>query len=74
MIIFFYSETCFSEGALQHLHDFDNKMDLAHMWNVLCCICIGGLISAGACCLVGGPVSERSRESRLIETAGPPTG
>jgi hypothetical protein len=35
---------------------------------------IGGLISDGVCCLVGVPVSERSRESRLIENAGPPTG
>jgi hypothetical protein len=30
-------------------------------------------MSAGMCCLVGGPVSERSRGSRIIETAGPPT-
>jgi hypothetical protein len=43
-------------------------------WRVLCCICIRGLISAGVYCLVGGPVSERPLESRLIETAGPPTG
>ena len=41
---------------------------------VLCCICVGSLISAGICCLVGGPVSERSRGYRLIETAGLPTG
>jgi hypothetical protein len=41
---------------------------------VLCCICSGGLLSAGVCCLVGGPVSERSWGSRIIETAGPPTG
>jgi hypothetical protein len=33
-----------------------------------------GLISAGVCYLVGGPVSERSGGSRLIDTAGPPTG
>jgi hypothetical protein len=35
-----------------------------------------GFISAGVCCLVGGPVYERSYGggSRLIETAGPPTG
>ena len=26
------------------------------------------------CCLVGGPVLERSQGSRLIETTGPPTG
>jgi hypothetical protein len=26
------------------------------------------------CCLFGGPVFERSKGSRLIETAGPPTG
>ena len=28
-----------------------------------------GLISASICCLVGGSVSERSRGSRLFETA-----
>jgi hypothetical protein len=39
---------------------------------VLYCMCVGGLISAGVCCLVGGPVFERSLGSRLIETAGPP--
>ena len=36
-------------------------------------MCVGGLISAGVYCLVGGPVFERSQESRLIENAGPPT-
>jgi hypothetical protein len=41
---------------------------------VLHCMYVGGLISAGVCCLVGGPVFERSQGSRLIETAGPPTG
>jgi hypothetical protein len=41
---------------------------------VLYCMCVGGLISAGVCCLFGGPVFERSRGSRLIETAGPPAG
>jgi hypothetical protein len=41
---------------------------------VLWYICVGGLISPGVCCLVGGPVFERSLGSRLIETAGPPTG
>jgi hypothetical protein len=41
---------------------------------VLCCICIDVLISAGVCCLVGGPVFERFQGSRLIETAGSPTG
>jgi hypothetical protein len=34
----------------------------------------GGLISAGICCLFGGPVFERSQGFLLIETAGPPTG
>jgi hypothetical protein len=38
------------------------------------CICVGGLISAGVCCLVGGPVFERSQAFGLIETVGPPTG
>ena len=41
---------------------------------VLCCICVGGLISASICCLVGSPVFERSQGFRLIETADPPTG
>ena len=41
---------------------------------VLCCVRVGGLISAGICCLVGCPVSERYQGSRLIETAGPPKG
>ena len=36
-------------------------------------VCVGGFISAGVCCLVGGPVFGRSWGSRLIETAGPPT-
>ena len=38
------------------------------------CMCVGGLISAGVCCLFGGPVFESYRGSRLIETAGSPTG
>jgi len=41
---------------------------------VLCGVCVGGLISAAACCLVSDPVSERSQGSRIIETAGPPSG
>jgi hypothetical protein len=40
---------------------------------VLYCMCVGGLISAGVCCLFGGPVFERSRGSRLIKTVGPLT-
>jgi hypothetical protein len=37
-------------------------------------VCVlGGLISAGVCCLFGGPVFERSLGSRLIETAVPLT-
>ena len=36
-------------------------------------MCIEGLISADACSLVGGPVFERSQESRLVETVSPPT-
>jgi hypothetical protein len=40
---------------------------------VLYCMCVGGLISAGICCLVGGLVSERSQGFRLVETAGLPT-
>jgi hypothetical protein len=35
-------------------------------------MCVGGLISAGLCCLFGGPIFERSQGSRLIETAGLP--
>jgi hypothetical protein len=38
---------------------------------VLYCMCVGGLLSAGVCCLFGGPVFERSQGSGLIETAGP---
>ena len=37
-------------------------------------VCVFGegcLISAGICCLFGGPVFERSQEFRLINTAGP---
>jgi hypothetical protein len=41
---------------------------------VLYYICVGGLISSGVCCPFGSTVFERSWESRLIETAGPPTG
>ena len=41
---------------------------------VLCYVCVGGLISAGICSLFGGPVFERFQGSRLIETSGPPTG
>jgi hypothetical protein len=41
---------------------------------VLYCMCVGGLISAGLGCLFGSPEFERSPGSRLIETAGPPTG
>jgi hypothetical protein len=40
---------------------------------VLYCMCVEGFISAGVCGLFGGPVFERSRGLRLIETAGPPT-
>jgi hypothetical protein len=38
---------------------------------ILCCVCVEGLISAGMCCLVGGPVFKRSCGSTLIETPGP---
>jgi hypothetical protein len=31
-------------------------------------------MSAGVCCLFGGPVFERSQGSRLIKTADLPTG
>jgi hypothetical protein len=41
---------------------------------VLYCMCVVGLISAGICCLFGGPVFERSQGSRLIDTASSPTG
>jgi hypothetical protein len=40
---------------------------------VLYCMCVRGLISAGVCCLFGGPVFEISWGSRLTKTAGPPT-
>jgi hypothetical protein len=39
---------------------------------VLFCMCVGDLISAGISCLFGGPVFERSQVSRLSKTAGPP--
>ena len=42
--------------------------------NPMLYMCVGGLISAGVCCLVGGPGSERSLGSRLIKTAGPLAG
>jgi hypothetical protein len=41
---------------------------------VLYCMGVGGFISAGVCCLFGGPVFERFLGSRLIETDGPPIG
>jgi hypothetical protein len=41
---------------------------------VLYCMCVGGLISAGVCYLFGGPVIERSQASRLIEIVRYPTG
>lgn len=41
---------------------------------VLCCVCVGSLISLGVCCLVGCTVFERSQGSRWIETAGSPKG
>jgi hypothetical protein len=28
------------------------------------CMCVGGLISAGVCCLFGGPVLERSKSCK----------
>jgi hypothetical protein len=40
---------------------------------VLYCMSVEGLISAGVCCLFGGSMSERSQGSRLVETAGSPT-
>jgi hypothetical protein len=42
-------------------------------WEVLYCMCVGGLISAGVCCLFGGTVFEKSQGSRIIKTSGPPT-
>ena len=39
---------------------------------VLYCISVGSLISAGVGCMFGGPVFERSQGSRLIETVAPP--
>ena len=35
---------------------------------VLYCICVGGLISVGVCCLSGGPVFVRSQGERAILT------
>jgi hypothetical protein len=39
---------------------------------ILYCMHVGGLISAGVCCLFGGPVFDRSLGTRLIESSGPP--
>jgi hypothetical protein len=36
---------------------------------ILYCMCDGGLVSAGVCCVFGDPVSERSRGFRLIKTS-----
>jgi hypothetical protein len=41
---------------------------------VLYCMCVVGLISAGVCWLFGGPGFERSWESRFIKITGPPVG
>ena len=51
------------------MHLLQLKPDLA----VLCCVCVGNLISAVKFGLVGVSVSERFLGSRLIETGGPPT-
>jgi hypothetical protein len=40
---------------------------------VLYCMCVGGLISAGVCSLYGGLVFGKSQGSRLIETVSPST-
>jgi hypothetical protein len=45
-----------------------------HRPEVLYCMCVGGLKSACVCYLFCGPVFEIFWGSRLIETAGPPTG
>jgi hypothetical protein len=42
--------------------------------SLLLYVCARGLGPASKCCLVGGSVSERSQESRLVETAGLPMG
>jgi hypothetical protein len=34
---------------------------------VLYCMSVGGLLSAAVCCLIGGPVFERSQGPRLIK-------
>jgi hypothetical protein len=57
----------FLEGEVPHLRRNTDP-------EVRYCMCVGDLLSAGVCCLFGGPVSERSWGSRLIKTAGPPTG
>ena len=41
---------------------------------VLCCICIGGLISASICCLDSGSVTQKSTGSRSVGIVGLPTG
>ena len=65
---------CSSYGAANPFSSLDTFSSYFIGDPVLCpvdgCICIGGLISGGVCCLVGDPVSERSQGSRLVETAG----
>jgi hypothetical protein len=39
---------------------------------ILCCVCVGDLRPASACCLSGASVTERSQGSRLVESASLP--
>ena len=55
-----------ADGALSEVHDMLQRMNelassLSQDLAVLCFICVGELISAGVCCLVGVSVSERSQ-------------
>ena len=41
---------------------------------ILCCMCVGGLLPASVCCLVGVSLSERSCTSMFVKTAVFPVG
>ena len=52
------------------MHHLSLDTDAAVLYGMF----VGGLMSAGVGCLFGGSLFQTSRGSRLIETAGPPTG
>ena len=50
--------------GLKSLEGKVHLLSLSQELVVFCCICVGSLISAGVCCLVGGSVSEQSWGSK----------